>query len=665
MNRLAHESSPYLRQHAENPVDWYPWGDEALQIAQERDCPILLSVGYSSCHWCHVMAHESFEHDATAALMNANFVCVKVDREERPDVDAIYMEAVQRMTGHGGWPMTVFLAPDGRPFFGGTYFPRDARPGMPSFTQILTAVHEAWTTNRGELVDQAEQLTRLIAASNTLTGESSIALTPAHLEKARTALCAQADDERGGFGRAPKFPMAMALRFLLTQPRSEHGMAVALRALDAMAAGGIHDHVGGGFHRYSTDNEWLVPHFEKMLYDQATLLRAYSAAYAVTGSDHYAQVACGIVDYVTRDLAHPDGGWYAAEDADSEGVEGAFYCWQPEELRAALGARADAVIAWSAVTPSGNFTDPHTGFRGTILHAANGDPNIAPALHTTLAELRAVRASRVRPGLDDKVLLGWNAMFAAALAEAAVLLDHPEWTALAVRNVRWLLHTFTTASGFARSWQHGTARHHAVLEDVAALLDACVTVGALAAPELLDDAARIATILDTYRDGDGVGWFSTHPDVELVVRPKDCTDNAVPSGIALACDALVRFAVLSGDHQRVQPVHQLLATLTEPMERHPLAFGRLLEAAARALTPAREIVVIDCDATAQPLQQIAASALGANDVCVFADVTAPGAAPLLEGRTGAAAPAPMAYVCRNSTCDQPTDDPEALRAQLA
>jgi len=669
VNRLDTESSPYLRQHADNPVAWYPWGDDAFAEARRRDVPIVLSVGYSSCHWCHVMAHESFEDDATAQLMNEHFVNVKVDREERPDVDAIYMEAVQRMTGHGGWPMTVFLAPDGRPFFGGTYFPKTGRQGMPSFTQILQAVSDAWSDNRAELLDQAANLTELIVEGNRVPPTGPDQFDAAALDEARGRLITDADRDRGGFGRAPKFPMAMALRFLAIEAArtgDDGARGVVTGSLDAMAAGGIHDHVGGGFHRYSTDTDWLVPHFEKMLYDQATLLRAYSAGYALTGSEHYRRVASGLVTYVLRDLTDPAGGWYAAEDADTQGVEGAFTCWQVDELRAVLGADADAVIAWAHATPDGNFLDPHTGFRGTILHSAQHDPHTPPAVLESVDRLLAARNERPRPGLDDKVLLGWNALFARALAEAAVVFAEPTWLDAARRNVTFLLDAFATDTGFARSWQAGRARHDAVLEDVAALLSAVVALAELDDPQWVEPALRLATALDAYADPDGTGWFTTSATTELIVRPKDVTDNAIPSGTSIAVDALLRLATLVGDpalgERAVATVHALATSIT----RHPLAFGELLCAAERVAHPSREIVIVaGRDAAGTALRQAALLGLGANDVYAFAtpERTEP-VIPLLEGRVGPDAAQPCAYVCHAYTCELPVTTVDALRAQL-
>jgi hypothetical protein len=667
MNRLGSESSPYLRQHADNPVDWWPWSDAAFAVARDRDVPILLSIGYSSCHWCHVMAHESFADPATAEVMNAEFVNIKVDREERPDVDAIYMDAVQRLTGRGGWPMTMFLTPDGKPFFGGTYFPKTPRPGMPAFTQILQAVAAAWRDNRSEVLDQGTTLTELIGQANTFETNDGARPDAGVLSTAADLLIARADPVQGGFGPAPKFPMAMALRFLAvesTRTDNDPARTVVTTALDAMAAGGIHDHVGGGFHRYSTDARWLVPHFEKMLYDQATLLRAYTAGYALTGSETYRRVATGIVEYVLRDLQDPDGGWYAAEDADSEHIEGKFFCWQPEDLHAVLGADADAVVAWANVTPTGNFHDPHTGFRGNILHAADGNPDTPPAVLATFDALRAARSARVRPGLDDKVLLGWNALFARALAEAAITFDVPEWLDVARRNVTFLTEAFATDSGFARSWQ-GEARHPAVLEDVAALLAATVTLAELDGRHWLDVARRVAAALEPFRDPDGPGWFTTTRTVDLIVRPKEISDNAVPSGNALAAEATLRLAHLTQEPHWATTAEALVAGLGPRLAPHALGFGYLLEAVQRVVLPTREIVIVGDRTTQHSLGSIALQALGANDIVVLTEADQEADVHVLEGRVGPGAPHPRAYVCIDGTCDLPVDTPAGLRAQLS
>ncbi len=476
MNRLADQTSPYLRQHADNPVDWYPWGDEAFTVAAETDRPVMLSVGYSACHWCHVMAHESFEDPETAALMNELYVNVKVDREERPDVDALYMNAVQAMTGQGGWPMTVFLTPEGRPFFGGTYFPPEERPGMPSFRRVLEAIDEAWRERRADLDEQASRLTAALAEA--ATPDPAAALPgPDVLAAARAELGRGFEPRYGGFGGAPKFPPAMALRFLLrdhVRTGNEESLDMVRTTLDAMAAGGLRDHVGGGFHRYSVDDTWLVPHFEKMLYDQALIVRAYTQGFQVTGEQRWKIVVEELIEYVLRDLRTDGGGFASAEDADSEGIEGKFYVWSVEELRDVLGDDAQVVIDYFGATPQGNFEG------GNILHVADRTRPRPTEVERSLPLLREVRSRRVRPGLDDKVLLAWNALFARALAEAAAVFERDDWLDAARTTVEFLESSLRSAGGrLLRSWQGGHARHHAYAEDYAALLGAQLTLAEL------------------------------------------------------------------------------------------------------------------------------------------------------------------------------------------
>ncbi|MGZ8763339.1 MAG: thioredoxin domain-containing protein, partial [Acidimicrobiia bacterium] len=498
-NRLADETSPYLRQHADNPVDWYPWGDDAFAAARADDKPIMLSVGYSSCHWCHVMAHESFEDADVAAVMNRLFVNVKVDREERPDVDAVYMQAVQALTGQGGWPMTVFLTPEGEPFFGGTYFPKDAGHGRPGFVQLLEAVDDAWRNRRGDLLAEAtklgEALRRATLADAGTAGATE--LPPDVLARARNGIAANFDPGYGGFGTAPKFPQAMTLDFLLQRAVRDddtEALEMVTTSLDAMAAGGMYDVVGGAFHRYSVDEAWLIPHFEKMLYDQALLLRVYLHAYLVTGGDEqpgfarYRRVVEEIVGYVLRDLCHDGGGFYSAEDADSEGVEGKFYAWSLAELTEVCGDDAAAVVDWFGVTPAGNFRDPHTGFTGNVLQAVDRTADRPEGVTRALSRLFERRAGRMRPGLDDKVLLGWNALFLRALAEAAAALGRDDWMDAARTNARFLLANLRRDDGrLLRSWQaDGGARHLAYAEDYAALLNALCELAEV------DDVAWVA-----------------------------------------------------------------------------------------------------------------------------------------------------------------------------
>jgi uncharacterized protein YyaL (SSP411 family) len=670
-NRLEHETSPYLRQHADNPVDWYPWGEEAFVRAREEDKPILLSVGYSSCHWCHVMAHESFEDPTIAAVMNATFVNVKVDREERPDVDAIYMQAVQAMTGSGGWPMTVFLDHDGRPFFGGTYFPPEDRQGMPGFVRLMEAVDDAWTNRRSELAQQAEQLHEAIAQSTAIGGAARGALTPAILDQAVANLAEQFDARFGGFGRAPKFPQAMAITFLLDLAADGDRpdvLEMVTGSLDAMSAGGIYDQVGGGFHRYSVDAHWLVPHFEKMLYDQALLVRAYLHGWMVTGTERYRRVVEETITYVLRDLTHADGGFFSAEDADSEGIEGKFYVWSLEELEELCGDALPDVVRHFGVTARGNFEDPHTGFRGNILHAV-GPPDDRPeSFAAVLPTLFAAREQRVRPGLDDKVLLGWNALFLRSLVEAAHALRRDDWMDAARTNARFLLRQLRRDDGrLLRSWQDGRANLLAYAEDYAALLEALLTLAELDDVQWLAEARVVAAgLIDLFADDERGGFFTTGRDAEaLIVRPKDYQDNATPSENSLAADGLLRLSALTGDPDGAQRAERWLATLAPVLGEHPTAFAFLLEALQRVVRPSVELAIVgDAGPARDALVDIVRTRVLPGAVRVTA---APGVGadltPLLADRMPLDG-APAAYVCEHFACRLPVSAPDALRAEL-
>ncbi len=655
-NRLANESSPYLRQHADNPVDWYPWGEDAFAAARERNCPILLSVGYSACHWCHVMAHESFEDPATAELMNELFVNVKVDREERPDVDAIYMDAVQAMTGNGGWPMTVFLTPDGRPFFGGTYFPRTSRGGMLSFTDLCQRIDEVWRTRRSDLDEQADALTDAISRSAELAG------TPdydgrALLDLALTELRKQHDPRWGGFGSAPKFPQTMSLGLLMRahyRNGSDDTLSMVTMSLDAMAAGGIYDHLGGGFARYSTDEQWLVPHFEKMLYDQALLARSYLHAWQVTGEARYRQVLDETIEYVLRDLRHPDGGFYSAEDADSEGVEGKFYVWSLDELRDVAGDDADAAIEWWGVTEVGNFEGAN------ILHRPNGAELVRPPeVERARARLFERREQRVRPGLDDKVLTEWNALFTATLAEAAAATGNDAWLAAAVANGEFLQRELRRPDGrWLRSWQAAVgARHLAYAADHAALVDAFVRLAeATGEARWIELARQIANaLIELFWDDERAGLFTTGIDAEqLVTRPKDLLDNATPSANSLAANALIRLSALTGEQQHLDRAEAIIRLLAEPAGRHPMAFGNLLAALDLLEHGPVEVAV----AGDRPdLVALVARQYLPDAVLAWGERYP---SPIWEGREDG-----KAYVCRTYACLAPVTDADALSAQLA
>jgi len=664
MNRLGSELSPYLRQHADNPVDWYPWGPDAFDEARRSDRPIFLSIGYSACHWCHVMAHESFEDPATAAVLNDWFVSVKVDREERPDVDAVYMEAVQAMTGSGGWPLSAFLTPDGEPFFTGTYFPPRPSHGHPAFVQVLQGVHEAWTERRGALQEQAASITAHLNQSS-LTGDGVLP-TQASLVGARDALVAQHDAAFGGFGGAPKFPPTMSLELLLRHHvrtgGDPQGLAVVVRTLDAMAAGGIHDHLGGGFSRYSVDPRWLVPHFEKMLYDEALIARVYLHAWQVTGTDRYRGVLDDTLAYVLRDLRHPSGGFFAAEDADSEGVEGKFYVWGPAEVREVLSADpsidVDEVLAWWDITEIGNFEG------ATILNRIGAPVDVAEPAAVSAARplLFEAREQRVRPGLDDKVLTEWNALMLATLAEAGATTDTQSWIDAAVANAEFLLAHLRADDGtWLRSWQDdgdgGRAQHPALAADHAALLDAFVRLAeATGQARWIAEAVSVAdALLDRFWDPDQGGLFTTAHDGEvLVARPKDLLDNATPSANSLAAVALLRLGALTGEDRYRDRAIEIVALLGSTATRHPTALAHLLGAVDLMVNGIAEVVVMG---EARPMVHAAQAAFIPHAVLAWGE---PYPSPLWEGRQPG-----MAYVCENFTCQAPVETVDDLLAQLA
>jgi uncharacterized protein YyaL (SSP411 family) len=660
-NRLAEETSPYLRQHRDNPVDWYPWGDEAFERARAEDRPILLSVGYSACHWCHVMAHESFEDEDTARLMNELFVNVKVDREERPDVDAVYMDAVQAMTGHGGWPMTVFLLPDGSPFYGGTYFPKVGRQGLPSFTDLCRAVADHFAERRAEVVEQAGRLTAAIARSADLAPGPGLPDADT-VDRAADRLVAHHDGAWGGFGRAPKFPQSMSLDLLLrvvtTRSRPELLDPVTV-SLDAMAAGGIYDHLGGGFARYSVDSRWLVPHFEKMLYDQALLSRAYLHAWQVTGADRHRQVLDETIGYVLRDLGHGAGGFHSAEDADSEGVEGRFYVWSLEELAEVAGPdRAAEVAAWYGVTADGNFEGANI-----LTRPVRGDLVRPPSIEDARRRLFERRAQRIRPELDDKILTEWNALMLGALAEAAAATGRADWLAAAERNAEFLCRELQRADGrWLRSWQAGDgyrsaeARHLAYATDYAALVDGFTRLGeATGRARWIDEARGTADgMLALFWDPDGGGLFTTGHDAEqLVARQKDFMDNATPSANSLAALGLLRLGALTGIDRYREHATAILTLFGPLVESSPEAFGHLLAALDVAHRDLTEVVVVG---DRPDLVEVVTGRYRPETVLAWGE---PYDSPLWEGRDPG-----RAYVCEHFACRQPVDTPVALAGQL-
>jgi uncharacterized protein len=675
MNRLAHETSPYLRQHAGNPVDWYPWGEEAFAKARADDKPVLLSIGYSACHWCHVMAHESFEDGATAALMNELVVSVKVDREERPDVDAIYMDAVQAMTGHGGWPMTVFLLPDGRPFFGGTYFPKVARGSMLSFTDVLRRIDDVWQTRRDDLTEQADDLTRSISRGAELPTRDTIPGSDA-LSGTYAALAGQFDPDWGGFGRDPKFPQTMSLEFLLRahgHNRSHETLAMVTTSLDAMASGGIYDHLGGGFARYSVDERWLVPHFEKMLYDQALLARVYLHAWQITGEVRYRQVLDETLDYVSRDLRHRGGGFYSAEDADSldptgHAEEGRFYTWTLDEVSEVLKDATGAAADWWAITPAGNFEGR------TILNRPVRGDLIRPApVERARRELFDHREGRPRPGLDDKVLTEWNGLMLATLAEAAHATGNRGWLLDAIQTGEFLLANLRRGDRrWLRSWQaglasdpatdsSGRAQHLAYASDYGALVDAFTRLAEASGQARWIAEARLVAddLIDLFWDDERGGVFTTGHDAEaLVTRPKDLMDNATPSANSLAAVGLLRLGGLTGDQRYSDRAASILRLLGEPATQHPTAFGHLLAALDLWNTGTTEIAIVG---DRPDLVRHVAGAYRPNAVLAWGE---PYPSPLWDDRDAGPTGDGQAYVCRNFTCQHPVTTVDDLAAQL-
>ena len=655
MNRLASESSPYLRQHAANPVNWFPWGDEAFAEARGRDVPVLLSIGYSSCHWCHVMAHESFEDHDTAALMNHGFVNVKVDREERPDVDGVYMTAVTTLTGRGGWPMTVFCHPDGRPFHGGTYWPDRPRGGMPSFSQILIAVSEAWADRRADLDDAGSRLTAAIARQADISPDDAPP-PKGTFRSAAIQLAAQHDPVWGGFGGAPKFPQAMGLEALLRYVLATGdptALEVVTMTLDAMASGGIYDHLGGGFSRYSVDERWLVPHFEKMLYDNALLSRVYLHAWQITGHDRWLQVASETIDYVRRDLRHPGGGFYSAEDADSEGVEGKFYIWSEEEIREVCGRDTDAALSWYGVTPKGNFEGANI-----LIRPERGVLIRPEEVERSRVALFRRRERRIRPSLDDKVLTEWNGLMLSTLAEGATATGRTDWLEDAVGNALFLWEHLRRDDGrWMRSWQaEGGAQHLGYAADHASMVDGLVRLGEATGEARWTDMAvdTADTLLNRFSDQDNGGFFSTGNDAEtLITRPKDVFDNAHPSANSLAALALLRLGALTGEGRFTNAAESVLRLLGRDAASQPTAFGRLLEAIDLFHSGTTEVVVTGDRAD---LVSAVASSYRPNTVLAWGE-RRPG--PLWDGREGN-----QAWVCQNRTCTAPVDSVEALLANL-
>ena len=683
-NRLINETSPYLLQHANNPVDWYPWGEEALERARSEDKPILLSIGYSACHWCHVMERESFEDEIIAGMMNENFVSIKVDREERPDLDQVYMQAVQMLTGSGGWPMTVFLTPEGQPFYGGTYFPPTDRQGMPGFPRLLTSIAEAYKTNKGEVDRVTQQLTTQMTQSNQIPKGTSI-LTVDILHQAYSTLATNFDYQNGGFGNAPKFPQPMGPEFLLRyyhhgyNPRALELVEITL---EKMAYGGIYDQIGGGFHRYSTDAYWLVPHFEKMLYDNALLARLYLHTHLITGKPLYRRIVEETLDYVLREMTDSSGGFYSAQDADSEGVEGKFFVWTPDEIRAVLGdADSEVFSSYYGVTPNGNF-------EGENILNIRQDPEAFAEAHDLTQEqldeiisrsskaLLDVREQRIHPMRDDKVLASWNGLMLRSFAEAAAALGRADYLEAAVKNAGFLVGTMKSQGRLLRTYRDGQAKLLGYLEDYSFVVD-----GLLALYEAtfdirwLDEAVTLSdSMIELFWDEGIGGFYDTGSDHEtLVVRPRDVFDNAQPCGGSVASGALLKLAVFTGNSDYNAKASVPLRSLHQAMSQSPGGTGHWLNALDFYVSPPKEIAVIGPrnDPATQALLDTVFSRFLPNKVVMGTETPRSAGEiegtpdfPLLQDRIMVGG-LPSAYVCENYTCQLPVTDPDALAEQLS
>jgi uncharacterized protein YyaL (SSP411 family) len=647
-NRLASETSPYLLQHRDNPVDWYPWGEEALTRAREEDRPLLVSVGYSACHWCHVMERESFEDPAVAELMNERFVCIKVDREERPDIDAICMEACQSMTGHGGWPLNTFLTPERQPFYAGTYFPPEPRQGMPSWPMVLQAIGDLWENQRDEVRGQGAKVVESIGAAARIE-PSTEPIRAELLDQAVSSMRSSYDARNGGFGGAPKFPQAPVIEFQLA--RGDRDMS--LGTLRAMAEGGIYDQVGGGFARYAVDATWTIPHFEKMLYDNALLARAYLHGWQASGEQRLLSVCRETLDWALREMQGPEGGFCSALDADSEGVEGKFYVWTDEQLREVLGDPLyDEAVA---------FFTPHSFEGAFILEGRGPVPERLPEIRRRLYD---ARSSRVWPGLDDKRLTAWNALMISALAEAGAVLEHQPYVDAAQRCAEFVLTELRDADGrLLRTWKEGQGRIRAYLEDHAFMLEALLTLyEATFEPRWYHEATAVAnTIVEHFSDSERGGFFSTADDHEpLPVRRKDLEDSPIPSGSSAAAFGLLRLALLSGNGGYERHALGVLRLAYPIAARYPVAFGHLLGAADFYLASVREVALVGPSDGVAALARIVRGEYRPH--VVLAGGSGDGV-PLLDGREpvdGRAA----AYVCERFACQAPVTTPEELGALL-
>jgi len=670
-NRLIRETSPYLLQHANNPVDWHAWGEEALNLSRTSDKPILLSIGYSACHWCHVMEHESFENEAIAKLMNENFINIKVDREERPDLDQVYMNAVQLMTGSGGWPMTVFLLPSGEPFYGGTYFPPDDRYGRPGFRRLLETIAQSYKSKKQEIVNSAQSLRQHLNQKVQGDTNADVVHLPL-LDQAARGLSSRFDPRHGGFGAAPKFPPSMTIEFLLRyyhRTGNREALQMSTFTLDKMAYGGLYDQIGGGFHRYSTDERWLVPHFEKMLYDNALLARVYLDAWRVTGNPLYRRITEEVLDFIVREMRDPNGGFYSTQDADSEGVEGKFYVWQFEEFKATAGPDGELLARYLDVTSHGNWEEHN------ILNVPRppdvfckiekiSEDELKAKFDAARPKLYAAREKRIHPGRDEKILTDWNGLALRAFADAAAYLGRDDYRQIAVSNAEFIFRTLWDGTRLLHSFKDGRARFNAYLDDYANVADGLLSLYQLTFEEgWLKRAESLADlIIDTFWDSDNGGFYFTDIGHEaLITRTKDYFDNATPSGNSVAADVLVRLGAQLGRNDLTEKAKRLFESTGALLAQYPSGFGRLLEAIDFYLGPSKEVAVVvagkdaDLFITAyrkRYLPRTVIAAGGTGTVALLRD------RPAIGGKS-------TAYVCENMTCQRPVTDIGEFENQIA
>lgn len=659
-NKLINETSPYLLQHAHNPVDWYPWGDEAFERARAEDKPVLVSIGYSACHWCHVMEHESFEDEGVAAIMNEHFVNIKVDMEERPDVDQIYMNFVQITTGRGGWPMNVFITPEKLPFFGGTYFPPSPRYGMVSWRQILLSIAEAWRERRDELMGSAYEILGSLRQM-TVTEMPAGGIDTSLSDTAFSRFVRTYDPRDGGWGGAPKFPASMSMEFLLRywkRTGNENALTMVKHTAEKIACGGIYDQLGGGFHRYSVDAVWLVPHFEKMLYDNAQLVRIYLHLYQITKEDLFKRIAVETLEYIRREMIGPEAGFCSTQDADSEGEEGKFFVWTPEEIQAVLGHDSSKVFCeFYNVTSEGNFEGRN------ILNVRNHDEKTVVELSASRKLLFDEREKRIKPNRDEKVLTSWNGLMLAAFAEASAVLGSDEYLTIAKRNADFLIENLKDDGRLLRTWKDGRAKLNGYIEDHANLADGLIELFQVSGDErYLNEAIRLAdTMITEFWDEDGGGFFFTSNDhEELIVRNKDFYDNATPSGNSVAADVLLKLAKLLGDERYERFGLTVLRLASVQAKQHPQGFGRLLATAEFYFGEVKEVAIVgDAD---NDLQRELWSEYRPFKIVAIGDGTGSNV-PLLKDRTLIDGKA-TAYVCEGFVCQRPVNRPEELAKMI-